>query len=331
MKRRCFLMTAAAPVFVAVVRVAAQERRKHRIAWLVPAPPTDRRWDAFKMALTERGWREGQDFTVEWQPTHGRTELVEQAAKAFAEQNVDVMVAASTATALTAQRASRSIPIVMLTSGFPVEAGVAATLRRPGSNVTGNTIYAGGEVFGKLIGLLRDIRPTLSHVGVLWGYSLPAFPERENAVAHEEIKRAGEQLGVRVSLNQIQRADDVDRALSTFGAMSIDGLLVTSGSVIRTQRDRIIHFVKKYRVPVVSDFALPEERNDRLLIYGADSLELARQAARYVDQILRGAKPGELPIMLPSRFVLTVNLQLARTLGVPIPPSVLLRADEVIQ
>jgi putative ABC transport system substrate-binding protein len=295
LSRRHFVAAAAAAIPVLIVRRCAAAGGPRRIAWLVATPPTDRRGEAFRRALIERGWTENRDFSVEWPHAFSRrpltVDLVEQTAKEFAAAGGAIIVTSTTAWALAAQRATRTVPIVMLGSGFPVEAGIAASLGRPGGNVTGNTIYAGGEVFGKILQLLRDVRPGLTHAGVLWDYTSPAFPAREVAVAMDELKGAFNRFGVRMSLWQNDGPDDVDRALAELVVRRVDAIIVTGGSANSQRRDRIASLLREQRLPSASDYVLPEQRADRLLVYSPDPLELSRQAARYVDQISAAPTP----------------------------------------
>jgi putative ABC transport system substrate-binding protein len=333
--RRRFVRGAALATLTLAARPVRAADGPRRIGWLVGTPPSDQRGEAFRRALSERDGR--RDATS---PSSGRrsfrvgrerSTFVEQAAKEFVATNVAVVVASGTAWALAAQRATHHLPIVMIASGFPVEAGIAASLARPGGNVTGNTIYAGGEVFGEIVQMLREVRPGLSHVGVFWDYTSPAFPPREVAVALDELKGALARFGARMSVWQNESPDDVDRALAALVPRRVDALIVTGFAANFQRRERIVALLKEQRLPSVSEWILPEYRDDRLLVYAADPLELSRQAARYVDQIFRGARPGELPIMLPSKFELTVNVKMARTIGVAVPPSLLLRADHIIE
>jgi putative ABC transport system substrate-binding protein len=322
--RRLFfaaLVAVAAPLDAAGVR---------RIGWLVAYPPSDRRGQVFRETLVERGWVEGRDFTLEWKPSHGKMELVEQVAREFVQAKVELIVAANTANALAAQRASGTVPIVMLTSGFPVEAGLATSLAHPGRNVTGNAIYAGTEVFGKLVELLREVVPRMKALGVLWDYAPPAFPDGPLAIA--ELERAARRFGVQLVLRHVRVPAELDPALDALAAARVDALFVTSGPVYFPVRDRIVAFLRDHKLPSASDWVfLPEHREERLLVYAPDPLDLARQAADYVDRIFKGARPGNLPIQLPSKFVLTVNLKMARAFGMSLPLSLLQRADDVIQ
>src|SRR5262245_62649055 len=215
--RRLFVASLAA---LATPLAAATMRR---IGWLVSFPPSDRRGQVFREALADRGWVEGRDFTVEWTPTHGKMDLVEQVAQEFVHTKVDLIVTASTAYALAAHRATGTVPIVMLTSGFPVEAGLAASLAHPGRNVTGNAIYAGTEVFGKLVELLREIAPRMKSLGVLWDYAPPAFPD--GPIAIKELERAVSRFGVQLVLLQVGAPADLDPALQALATARVDALL----------------------------------------------------------------------------------------------------------
>ena len=318
----------AAVLLLPLIAWAQAPNKIYRIGWV---GSRDDRWDAFQRALAERGWVEGRHFTVEMRrPVQGRLESLERATTELVEAKVDVMVGFGTAYALAAQRASRTVPIVMVTSGFPVEAGVATSLARPGSNVTGNSIYAGGEIFGKALELLREMLPHATTLGVLWDYTPPSIPQAEADIALKELRRAADKLALRTRIWETRAPEDVAAALAQARREALDGLFVTTGILHYNTRDPILRFVLERRLPTASDFWLPEMQAP-VLVYAPDPHELTREAARYVDRIFRGASPAELPIQLPSRFVLRLNLKTARAIGLTIPTTLRARADQVIE
>jgi len=325
---RLTALVLAAVALFPLVASAQVPNRIYRIGWV---GSRDNRWDAFQSALGERGWAEGRHFTVEMKrPVQGRLESLERATTELVEAKVDVMVGFGTAYALAARRASRTVPIVMVTSGFPVEAGVATSLARPGGNVTGNSIYAGGEVFGKTLQLLREMLPHSATLGVLWDYVPPWIPQAEANVALEELRRAADALAFRTRIWQTRSPEDVAAALAEARREPLDALFVTAGHLHYNARDPILRFVLDRRLATASDFWLPEVQAP-VLVYAPDPYELSREAARYVDRILRGASPADLPIQLPARFVLRLNLKTARAIGLTIPATLRARADQLIE
>jgi len=224
-------------------------------------------------------------------------------------------------------KASRpSLPVVMITSGYPVEVGLAASLARPGGNVTGLTLYAGKEVFSKQVQLLTEARPGLRRIGVLWDYPPPDGP-----LGIREMQAAARALGVELELFTLQHAEDLQAALTTLGKSGIDTLFVTLGFVNLQPAAwaAIKGHVERHRAFVSFDSGRISEDSFATMIYSTRPGDHVRRAAWYVDRILKGARPGDLPIELPSRFELQLNLRIARQLGIEIPASLISRADQV--
>ena len=243
----------------------------------------------------------------------------------------DVVVVATTGYTIALHRLTKTIPIVMWASGYPVEAGVAVSLARPGKNVTGNSLYAGTRVWGKLVELLREASPGAKQVGVLWGYVAPFHPAEEVEPCYREIREAGRALRLEIDIAEIARTEQVQPALAAFEAKKVDALLMTSGPALWFTRQAILKYASGRRMPTIADFAQPPDSvaERPLLSYAPSWDDLLRQTASYVDRILRGAKPGDLPIQQPARFELEVNLRTAKVLGLKIPLSILLRASRV--
>ena len=220
----------------------------------------------------------------------------------------------------------------MWVSGFPVEGGVAVSLARPGKNVTGLTIYAGAEVFGKLVQFLREVKPSIKRIGAFCSYIPPFHPPEESALIIREIRDGGRTLGIDVRILEIAKPEQVEDALATVAAERMDALLLTGGVSMVPRRKEIMQFAVERRLPTITDVLWRGVEISPLLSYGAPLGVLIRQETVYVDRILwGGAKPGDLPIQLPAKFELVINLNTAKALGLTIPPSLLARADEVIQ
>lgn len=284
-------------------------------------------------AMRALGWRENEDFVffdsgVPWDATRS-----EEAARKVLDGKPDVIVVITTAHAVAAHRLTKTIPIVMFSSGYPVEAGVANSLARPGKNVTGNSIYAGTGIWGKLLELLRDSEPGVKRVGVLWSYVPPAFPVEEIEPCYRDLKRDAGALGMSVQIVEVPAPNRLQSALDEVTAGNPEALLTTAGMWSWEGWTRIMDFAGERRLPTILDWQpLPgDKRPQPLLAYAPDLVDLRTRTYAYVDRILKGAKPGDLPIQRPAKFVLTVNLRTAKAIGLKLPQSLLLRADQVIE
>jgi putative ABC transport system substrate-binding protein len=324
--------------------LAQSARRPFRIGLLPELNEEHRRF--FLAAMEEERWLKDRDFVlVEPESPNARVRLrmvpsaskrasedMASVTKLLMEQKPDLIVATSTAYALAARRFSADLPVVMWTSGYPVEAGIAEKLARPGKNVTGNSIYAGTGMWGKLVELLRDAKPAIKRVAVLWDYAPPAFVREEVAPAYDELRQAGAKLELALRIVEISAAEQIEPALSALEREGVDGLIVTSGWALSQARRRIMRFATDRRIPVIADFRWPSAIEPYpLLVYGASQNELLRSAAQYTVRILNGASAAELPINQPKRFELLVNLKTAAALGLEIPLLLRLRAQEVVE
>ena len=337
MDRRRFLLTSLAGALAAPLAPTNARsqgpKSVYRIGILSPGPARHRT-DPMLAALHERGWVEGRNLVVDFRETQGDPRRAEALAAELVDARVDVIVTDITATAMAARRATSIVPIVMLTSGFPVEGGLAKSLARPGGNVTGMTAYAGGgALFGKYVQLLHELVPSLRELGVLWGYAPPGYRMEQVAPATDELHRAARALNVNVRFWPTGTEGDLATALAAAADLSLDALFVTAGVIHGGAeiRPKIVEFVLRRRLPTLSDTAGPFFAAGGVLAYAADPKEMGARAAHFVDQILRGAKPGDLPIEQPTKYALIVNLKFAKALGLTIPPSLLARADQVIE
>jgi putative ABC transport system substrate-binding protein len=300
--------------------------RMYVIGWLAPSLPSAWR-AAFVEGMREHGWVEGRDFKIDVRAAPS-LEQAEEAARQLAGGSFDVLVGSNTAYVLALRRATTTLPIVMAASGYPVEVGLAASLARPGGNVTGSAFYAGVEMFAKFVELLRAARPGMTRLGVLWGYT--AFPD--GPVALNELRRAARAAGITLTLHLLRAPDEVERALRSLEADKVHALFTTSaGPVTWPHRLRISEFALTHRLPSLTDVLWPDANRGVLLTYAVRMEDVLRRTARFVDRILRGAKPGDLPIEQPTAFDLTINMRTAKTLGLTLPPSLLLRATQVIE
>jgi putative ABC transport system substrate-binding protein len=286
-------------------------------------------------SLAARGWREGQHFRLDIAGSGGDPDRAYALAKQLVEQRVDAIVTVNTMHAVAARRATTSIPIVMYTSGFPVEAGVVDSIARPGGNVTGLSAFADPSLIGKYVELLREVRPSLQELGVFWDYAPPGFVDKEVDAAIDGLRKAARSLNVRVRLWMIRSGPDSTQALSEAAQLPLQALYVTGGGIHHRPpvAEAIVRFAVRKRLPTVTDFDTGAGffHAGGLLLYATDPAELAERAADYVQRVLLGARPAELPIEYPTRYRLAINLKTARTLALAIPPSLRLRADRVIE
>lgn len=332
--RRRDALKAACGLAAAVLALLAQAQpaaKPRRIGFSVGVAHIARGW--FVSAMKGLGWTEGRDFVlivVDWDAPETRSDPDGAVARLLAAKP-DLIFTQGTSRALAVHRLTSTIPIVMWTSGYPVEAGVARSLAKPGMNVTGNTIYAGTAIWGKLVELLREVRP-VRRIGVLWGYAPPAFLRKEIELPQQEIRAAAQSFGLSARIAEYSTPDEGPQALGRLVADNVDALIIAGRGSLGPHVDRVMQVAERNRLLTMADSLWPlADRHNPLLAYGASWEVLMAQAVNYVDRVLRGANPGDLPIQRPSKVELVVNLRTARLLGVTMPQSVLLRADRVIE
>jgi putative ABC transport system substrate-binding protein len=322
MDRRRFLLTSVAGALGAPVLSEAQQAAKvARIGYLSPfsAAAEAAQREAFRQGLRDLGWIEGRSVVVEARYADGKMERLPALAAGLVRLNIDVIVVVTTPAVRAAQQATRTIPIVMAFSGDPVGEGFVAGLARPGGNITGLSTTV-SEIATKRLELLKAIVPAMSHVA-----HLAAATTAKQAIT--ETEAAGRTLGVQVSTIRIRNLSELNDAFSTFKNARVGGLIVA----LQLQEfwRPLVDLALKSRLPTASG---PREfvETGGLMAYGPQYADLLRRAATYVDKILKGAKPVDLPVEQPTKFELIINLVAARALGLAIPPSVLARADQVI-
>jgi putative ABC transport system substrate-binding protein len=304
---------------------AAQPSAKvPRIGYLFPGPRGfGLSIEAFQRGLRELNYVEGQNIAIEYRFAEGKPEQLPELAAELVRMRVDVIVADGTQAALAAKQATIMIPIVMRGVADPVQSRLVDSLARPGGNITGATTLA-ADLSGKRLELLKEIVPNLSRVAVLWNGRSSAMALRVQAA---EV--AAKALGVTLQSVGVQGPDDFDRAFAVMTQERPDALLVVTDTLIFVQRSHILDFAATNRLP-----ALYEMRDfvgeGGLMTYGPSFIDLQGRAATYVDKILRGTKPADLPVEQPMRFELVINLKTAKALGITVPPSLLVLADEVI-
>ena len=315
--RRAFLGTLAGSLLAAPL--VAQAQAVPRIGLLGDLP-----WDPLRQGLRDLGYTEGKNVLFEDRRSGGRNERWTELAQELVRLKVQVIVTSGTPATLAAKRATTAIPIVMAVTGDPLSTGLVASLARPGGNVTGLT-QLGAGLAAKRLELLKELIPSLSRLAFLWN---PANPDQKS---HFNEAQAGAQLlGVALQSVEVRSGEQLDRVFDAMLRERPSALLMTADAVHQLRIDWIIAFASKNRLPVMYQLKENVERGG-LFSYGAVHADLVRRAAIYVDKILKGAKPADLPVEQPTKFELVINLKTAKALNLTIPQSLLLRADEVIK
>jgi putative ABC transport system substrate-binding protein len=296
----------------------------YRIGFLSTTPPPAHRWDALLDGLRERGYSEGRNLVFERRFSEGNAERFPAFASELVRLRVDCIIVTTTPAALAAKHASQTIPIVIPTAIDPVEAGLVASLARPGGNLTGLSILA-PELSGKRLELLQEVMPGMNRVAVLWNAANPA-----NALAWQETQVAARTLGLLLHSQDVRGPQDLEGAFARTAQARPEALLVLGDALLGMHRPQIAAFATEQHLPSV--FAERESVvAGGLMSYGPSLPDLYRRAATYVDKILKGTKPADLPVEQPMKFELVLNLKTAQALGLTIPPRVLFQADEVIK
>jgi putative ABC transport system substrate-binding protein len=299
-----------------------------RIGFLCPRsahnPRAVRNLESFRQGPRDLGYLEGQHLTIAYRSAEGDQSRLPDLAAELVRLPVDVIVTYSTPAIHAAKQATATIPIVMAVSGDPVGTGFIASLARPGGNITG---FTGGSVrlAGKRLELLKELVPEVSRIAVLWNPTNPGV-----ALEWEATQEAARALGVRLHSPEVRRPDEFAPALANAQRAHAQALIVTAETLFGSHLSQLTDLVAKSRLP-----AIFPDRNfaqaGGLMTYGANVAEMFRRAATYVDKILHGAKPAELPVEEPMRFKLAINLKTAHALGLTLPPTLLFQADEVIR
>jgi putative tryptophan/tyrosine transport system substrate-binding protein len=326
MRRRAFitLLGGAAATWPLAAR-AQQQGKVPTIGFLGSGTPaTDGQWiAAFVQRLRELGWVDGRNVAIEYRWAEGRPERYDEIAAELVRLKVDVILTHNTPPALAAKQATSVIPIVFASAGDPVGTGVVASLARPGGNLTGLSSQ-GVDTAAERLELLREVVPNLRRLGIMGNVSNP-FTVLEMG----EVQSAARMLGLEVATLDIRRADDIAPAFDALKGRA-DALYLCGDPLVTTHRIRINTLALGARLPTMSIFRRYVEAAG-LMSYGPNFPDMFRRAADYVDKILRGTKPGDIPVEQAAKFDLTINLTTAKVLGLTIPESFLLRADEVIE
>ena len=306
---------------------AQQPGRVYRVGYL--STPTRESVEhglaAFLRTLRELGWIEGQNLIIEYRWAEGNVEQLPGLAAELVRHKVDVIVAPAGSAALAAKNATSSIPIVMIFASDPVEMGLVASLRRPGGNITGTTFTPGPEIFGKQLQILKEAVPHASRVAILSNPADPSF-----ALQVRQVEATARSLGIRLQHVEARGPEEFDSAFAAMARERADALLVTGTSTFLAHRVRLAELAVKGRLPTMHSFRESVEAGG-LMAYAVNMADFVGRSAVYLDKILKGAKPADLPIEQPTKFELIINLKAAKALGITVPQALVLRADEVIQ
>ena len=323
-----FLISFVATLILCAVHTAEPQQPKKvpRIGYLGANPRSTNpaRIDAFRQGLRELGYTEGKNIIIEWRFAEANPDRLRTFAAELVRLPVEIIVTAGPVSTRSAKQATAAIPIVMAFDEDPVGSGFAASLARPGGNITGLATLD-PELRGKQLELLREIVPKLSHVAVLGNATQPGSPQ-----ALREINIASDAFRVQLQYLEIQAPKDIETAFQAASKEHADAVLVLSTAILFSQRRQVADLAVKSRLSAI--YNRPEYVEDGgLVFYGPSYTDLFRRAATYVDKILKGAKPADLPVEQPTKFEFIVNLKAAKQIGLTIPPNVLVRADRVIK
>ena len=325
MERREFITLRGGAAAWPLAARAQQPARLPTIGYVGANTPSveSQRIDVFVQRLRELGWIEGRTIAIEVRWAEGRNERFAEIAAEFVRLKVDVIVTVGTPAVVTAKEATSVIPIVFAGAGDPVGTGLVSSLARPGGNVTGLSLQTTDSV-GKRLELLREVVPDLRRLAILADAGNP-----QGVLEMGEVQAAARGLGIEVAPLEIRRAEDITPAFDALKGRA-DALVVVAGPLVTTNRIRINILALGARLPTMHNLRGNVEAGG-LMSYGANFPDLYRRAADYVDKIFRGTKPGDLPVEQPTKFDLIINVTTAKALGLTIPESFLLRADEVIE
>jgi putative ABC transport system substrate-binding protein len=329
-KRRDFITLLGGAAAWPLAARAQQAGKVPRIGYMVTgsleSPDQRILLDAFRQGLHEHGYVEGQNVVIDYRAADGKIDRFPEVARALVRLSPDLIWAPNTPAARAAKQVTTTIPIVVPVMGDPVSDGLVASLARPGGNVTGMT-FLGPELAAKRLELLKEALPGISHVAALWhpgAYGEPTMREMMR-----NIEAAAGALRVQLRLVEVREAADFARAFSTRAAERTDALFILPSPMLFTERRQIVDLAARHRLPSIA-MAREFVELGGLMAYGASITDLNRRAGDYVDRILRGTKPADLPVEQPTKYELVINLKAAKALGLTVPPALLFQADEVL-
>jgi putative tryptophan/tyrosine transport system substrate-binding protein len=326
MKRRTFITLVCGAGAWPLAARAQQQERVPRIGFLgnsTAALEADL-VGPFRDGLRELGYQDGRNIVIAYRWAEGKYDRFPALIAELLAAKVDVIVTAGTPASLAVKQATSSVPLVMIAVGEPVATGLVASLARPGGNITGVTSIS-PEIEGKRLELLREVVPNLSHIAVLWNAGSPV-----QVIQERETRSAAEVLGMKMLSIGVRTLEEIEAAFAAIVKERPAALFVLADRLFLHHRSRIMDFATQQRLPGVHAYRELVEVGG-LMSYGPSYADMHRRAATYVDKILKGAKPADLPVERPVKFVLVINLKAAKALGLEIPPTLVVRADEVIE
>jgi putative tryptophan/tyrosine transport system substrate-binding protein len=326
MKAKILVYALPALILATIHLAGAQQPEKlHRIAFLLGGPPSFySQIDVFKQGLKELGYVDGKNITIEYRYAEGKADRLLDLAAELVRLKVDVILVTATPSVLAVKKASATIPIVLMGVSDPVASGLVTSLARPGGNITGLTLLA-PELSGKRLELLKETVPNVTRVAFLWNPANPA-----QVPQWREAQAAAQELRLHLQSLEVRSSNDFDTAFEAALRERAQALAVAPEPLISTHFKSIVEFAAKNRLPAM--YANPQFVDaGGLMSYAPSYEDLSRRAATYVDKILKGAKPADLPVEQPKKFEFTINLKAAKQIGLTIPPNVLARADKVIK
>jgi putative tryptophan/tyrosine transport system substrate-binding protein len=323
-RRLAALAAGSAIIFKPQSAYAQQPAAPRRIGVLIVVPPDDKDVQGLRQGLRDAGYTEGRDVVIEWRSANGDYARIPELAADLVQRKVDVIVVETTPASEVVKRLTSTIPIVLSVVGDPVGSGLVTSYAHPGGNVTGLSLMA-AELSAKRLQLLKETIPQLTRVAVLWNPDMPWHPK---AIA--DLKAAAPALSLELSFVSARRPDEFSPAFSEISRTRAQGLYLMDDAIFSARRTTLLNLVSKARLPT-SYSERPFVVEGGLMSYGTNIRDMWRRSAGYVDKILKGAKPGDLPIEQPTKFELVVNVKTAKALGITIPESILLSADEVIK
>lgn len=329
MRRRDFMTWVAAASAAAwpPAANAQQAGRVARLGYLASNLGNQGPLEAFRQGLRDLGYVEGRNVVIEYRDAQGKLEPLSSLAAELVALKVDIIVASSTAAALAAKGVTSVVPIVFATVPDPVGTGLVASLARPGGNVTGLS-NLNADLVGKCLEYLTQAVPGVNRVAVLWQPG--AFGERTEKQMLKAAEVAAGTLGIQLQFVEARAPADIDKAFADITGAGVDALTVLVSGMLLGERKRIVDFAAQHRLPAIYTFRELVDAGG-LMSYGVSLADLFRRAASYVDKILKGAKPAELPVEQPIKLEFVVNLKTAKAVGLTVPPTIVARADEVIE
>ena len=321
MKRREFIASTAA-LLVSPLRAQGTPRR---VGYLDPVLKVLPLWEVWQDSLRDHGWIEGKNLIIEYRSTDGHAERLLPLAAELVALKPDLLVGPGPQVALALKSETATIPIVFVAVYDPVAIGLVQSLSRPGGNITGLATYAPGDFLAKRIEILRELVPSASKVAVLHN---PRNPIQRQTLANE-LSSTSRSMGVALPIVEATTADELDTAFASAAAQQADAMIVLGDSLTFQEAPRVTALAANHHLPAILLFS--GSARDALIVYGPDFADLLRRSGSYVDKILKGTKPADLPVEQPTRFELVINMKVAKALGLTVPPSLLVRATEVIE